>query len=308
MIEIEYPLLDWSFTRHKTLMECKLKYRRSYYSYWNGWQKDANAIQKHTYRLKKITNLEMLLGNKVHEYIDKIITSGFNRNLINEKVMFKTIWDDIEDAMQKSFSDYNIWYEKPKLVYMLHEVYYENNISNEKIADLKERLRRIIHNLFENMTFTNMIENKVHVQRDSEKYRFMKRNGVKIWVRMDLHYTNPINKTRTVVDWKNGKSTIDDRYQLALYAHFVSKAYKVNNLDNIEIRNEYLLNNESKSYILKQIDIDNMKELIKSSIEHMKGFLIDVEKNIPHEESCFEKTTNPNICSRCNFKEMCLVS
>ena len=304
----EYPSFDWSFTRHKTLMDCKLKYLRSYYSYWNGWRKDADAIKKHTYRLKKITNLEMLLGEKVHEYIEKIIESKFDRNLINEKVMFKTIWDDIERAVDKSFCDYNKWYEKPKSVPMLHEVYYENNIPGEKVADLKERLSMIIHNLFGNMTFTNMVQNKVHVQRDSEKYRFMNRDGIKIWLRMDLHYTNPINSTRTVVDWKSGKSNIQDRYQLALYSHFISRAYNIKNLDNIEIRNEYLLNNESKSYILKQVDIDNMKELINLSINHMQGYLAEVDENIPLEESCFDKTTNQSICNRCNFKEMCNVS
>ena len=248
------------------------------------------------------------MGNRVHDYIEKIIASDFDKNLMNEEVTFKAIWDDIEDAIEKSYRDYNLWYEKPKLFPMLHEVYYENNIPNEKVKDLKERLSRTIYNLFENRTFTNLIEKKIHVQRDSEKFRYMNRNGVKVWLRMDLHYTNFSNKIRTVVDWKTGKSNIDDRYQLALYAHFVSKAYNVHNLDNIEIRNEYLLNNESKSYTLKQIDIDNMKELIKSSIDYMQGYLANVDNNTPLEESCFDKTTNQTTCNRCNFKEMCGVS
>ncbi|MDQ0216849.1 CRISPR/Cas system-associated exonuclease Cas4 (RecB family) [Oikeobacillus pervagus] len=307
MIIKEYPEFSWSFSRHKTMMDCLKKYYLSYYGFHNGWLHNADAIKKHIYRLKKITNLEMILGSKVHEYIETLIHSNFHKDLMNPKVMFNTIWKDIEKTINSSFHQYNDWYEKPSKVQMLHEVYYENDIPNEKMADMKERLNTIVHNLFENETFQNMVKKKVKNQPDSEKYRYMNRDGVKIWVRLDLHYTDS-NNNRTIVDWKTGKSNKDDRYQLALYSHFISKAYNISDLSRIGIRNEYLLNNESKAYKVNQLDINNMKELINTSIEYMQSFLEDAEKNIPLDDSCFTKTANQSICSRCNFKEICNVS
>lgn len=219
--------------------------------------------------------------------------------------MFNVIWNEIELAIEHSYREYNKWYQRPNSVAMLHEIYYENDVPIEKIDGLKDKLIKITHNLFENITYTKMLQKEVNIQRDSEKYRFLNRNGIKVWLRMDLHYTDLMNSNRTVVDWKSGKTNKDDRYQLALYAHYVSKAYKMTNLNKIEIRNEYLLNNESKSYTLKQIDIDSMKDLIESSIGYMQSFLSEVDQNIPIEESMFEKTNNQSICSRCNFKEIC---
>lgn len=307
MIIKEYPEFSWSFSKHKTMMDCLKKYYLSYYGFHNGWLHNADAIKKHIYRLKKITNLEMMLGSKVHEYIEKMINSNFYKDLMNPKVMFNTIWKDIEKAINSSFHQYNEWYEKPSKVQMLHEVYYGNDVPSEKIADMKGKLNTIVDNLFENETFKSVVNRNVIVQPDSEKYRFMNRNGVKIWVRLDLHYIDS-NNARTVVDWKTGKSNTGDRYQLALYSHFISRAYNISDFPRIGIRNEYLLNNESKSYTINQIDIDGMKELINLSIENMQGYLEDVNKNIPLEDACFTKTNNKSICSRCNFKEICNVS
>jgi CRISPR/Cas system-associated exonuclease Cas4 (RecB family) len=307
MVIKEYPDFSWSFSRHKTMMDCLKKYFLSYYGSHNGWLRNADAINKHIYRLKKITNLEVILGSKVHEYIEKIIDSNFHKDLMNPNTMVKTIWKEIEKTINGSFNQYNEWYEKPSKVPMLHEVYYENDIPSEKLSDMKGKLNVIVHNLFENETFQSMVKRKVKVQSDSEKFRFMNRDGIKVWVRLDLHYTDS-NNYRTVVDWKSGKSNKDDRYQLALYSHFISRAYNISDLSRIGLRNEYLLTNESKSYKVNQIDIDNMKELINLSIEHMQGFLEDTEKNIPLEDSCFTKTANKSICSRCNFKEICNVS
>ena len=58
-------------------------------------------------------NLEMLLGELVHQYIEKVIKSDFNKNLISEKIMFNNILLEIEEVIDKSFRDYNRWYEKP---------------------------------------------------------------------------------------------------------------------------------------------------------------------------------------------------
>ncbi|WP_442598144.1 PD-(D/E)XK nuclease family protein [Neobacillus sp. D3-1R] len=304
MVIQEYPVFSWSNSRHKTALECAKKYYHSYYGFHNGWLKDSDAITKHIYRLKKLTNLEMFVGERVHKFIED--TAKGKHLFISEKEAFNHIWIQVEEVIDCSFSDYNKWFEKPSRINMLHEVYYEDNVSNEKISNLRERLIVVIHNLYENEIFVELLQKKINVHPHTEQFRFMSKDGIKIWLRVDLLYRDRITGDNLIlVDWKTGKSDDNDRNQLALYSHFVSKAYKVSELSKIKIRNEYLLNNESKSYSVKPIDIDNMKELINMSINYMQSFLEEVDKNIPLPSSCFSQTSNQEVCRRCNFKEMC---
>lgn len=302
----EYPEFSWSFSRHKTLLDCELKYYHSYYSSHNGWLMTMkDQVKKHTYRLKRLSNLEMVLGEQVHEYIEKMIDSKNEDNMFNEKDMYTHIWSNIERIINHSFSQYLQWYEKPKSVLMLHEVYYENNIPTDTLSTLKKRLEKIVNHLFQNETFLDVINNRVAVERDSEKFRYMINKGIKIWLKMDLYYTNPVTQKHTVVDWKTGKSSRDDRYQLSLYSNYISKSSSISDLDKIEIKNEYLLANESKSYSIKQVDINNMRSLVDISINQMKSYLKDCEGNIPLDITFFKKTTVESTCSKCNFKEIC---
>lgn len=82
----KYPEFSWSFSRHKTILECLLKYYYSYYGSHNGWLSSSDAITKHIYRLKKITTLDMLLGEQVHNYIEKIIASGLIKTLLMKRL------------------------------------------------------------------------------------------------------------------------------------------------------------------------------------------------------------------------------
>lgn len=282
-------------------MECPTKYFRSYYGSHNGWLKHADAITKHTYRLKKLTNLEMLLGDRLHKFIEDTAKSN---QIVKEKEAVEHIWTEIQSAIDSSFNNHNHWYERPSKYTMLQEVYYENEVSNEKLSGIRVKLEKIIHNLYQNEIFIKLVEKKIKINSDTEQFRFMNNNGIKIWLRLDLHYYDQ-SQSHVIIDWKSGNSDKDDRNQLALYSHFVSRAYAVKNLSKIKIRNEYLLTKESKSYSIGKIDIHNMRELINMSINHMQSFLVDVDKNIPIEASCFGKTINLNICNRCNFKEIC---
>ncbi|WP_430789124.1 hypothetical protein VBD025_02840 [Virgibacillus flavescens] len=40
----EYPEFSWSFTRHKTVMDCSVKYFLSYHAGHNGWLPTADVI------------------------------------------------------------------------------------------------------------------------------------------------------------------------------------------------------------------------------------------------------------------------
>ena len=62
-----YPDFSWSQSRRSTFRECPRKYYWHYYGSHNGWLDEATAEARQAWRLKKITNLYMVLGTIVHE-------------------------------------------------------------------------------------------------------------------------------------------------------------------------------------------------------------------------------------------------
>jgi CRISPR/Cas system-associated exonuclease Cas4 (RecB family) len=103
---------------------------------------------------------------------------------------------------------------------------------------------------------------------------------------------------------KTGKESEDDRKQLALYALYLSKEHSIP-IDDIVIRNEYLLSGTSREYVLTQFDIEAAKQVMNESIYSMQQFLEDKAYNKPLDIEYFETNTTMK-CNSCNYKEKCV--
>jgi len=106
-----------------------------------------------------------------------------------------------------------------------------------------------------------------------------------------------------VVDWKTGKESEDDRKQLAFYALFLSREHKIP-VEDIVLRNEYLLSGKSQEYQLTPFEIDSAQQLMNDSIYHMLNYLEDHVKNKPLDIEQFEMHQTKR-CYSCNFREKC---
>jgi hypothetical protein len=173
------------------------------------------------------------------------------------------------------------------------------------VNDIQERLDVCVKHFFTSKTFTDIMNKKQMKFVEAERFRFMNMNDVKVTIVMDFVYRDIEEGKWIIVGWKTGKESYEDRHHLALYALYLQKAFNVKNLDEIEIRNEYLLFGTNKSYKLNPIDLEKVQEMFGLSIEEMLNYLEDVEENKPYSLEYFQKTECEKKCDRCNYKELC---
>ncbi|ARI75892.1 PD-(D/E)XK nuclease family protein [Halobacillus mangrovi] len=312
MFEIKpYPEFSWSLSRHKTMLTCLRKYAYDYYLSHNGWLSHADTLAKQTYRLKKITNLEMHFGSVVHDLIYQIIQNvRFDKQIPSEEAVMDEIRHHLNRGFIESTRKEHLWHHRPKHYTMLHEIYYSqsNTLPDSKIKKITDRLSATVKNFFASQSFSDVLKKDQMKFVDSESFRYMKADGVKIFVVMDLVYKD-LNKNKwIIVDWKTGKSSDEDRNQLALYALYIKQKHNIASIDDIVIRNEYLLEGTHVEHQLKEQDLINVQLLFQSSMEQMKSYLKEPEKNRPLPINHFPMQDNPHICARCNYQELCFPS
>ncbi|SIS40423.1 PD-(D/E)XK nuclease family protein [Salimicrobium flavidum] len=302
----KYPELSWSIARHKTLMTCARKYAYHYYTSHNGWLSDIDSLPQQTYRLKKITNLEMHFGSMVHDAIEKAVDHyRKTAELPDEEKMKDFIRHGLNLAYRDSYKREFAWWRRPKDYTMLHEVYYGDTVPEEKIDKIKFRLDTVLKNFFASPTFRDMLNMDKTDFIESEKFRYLRIDGVKVWVVMDLLYYHFDTGKWIIVDWKTGKQADEDRNQLALYALYVKHTFPVESLDDIVIRNEYLLDGETQEYQLSEQDLSQVQNIFERSLQEMEQYMEDTEENAPKPLASFPMQQNLRICASCNFQELC---
>ncbi|WP_163527612.1 PD-(D/E)XK nuclease family protein [Halobacillus ihumii] len=306
-----FPELSWSLSRHKTMLTCLRKYAYDYYVSHNGWLASGESLSQQAYRLKKITNLEMHFGSIVHDLIYQIIQDVLHDKEIPSE---EAVVDEIRHHLNKGFIEStrkeHLWQTRPKHYTMLHEIYYSqtNTLPESKTKKITDRLHTTVKNFFASQSFADVLNKENMRFIESEKFRYMKVDGIKIFVVMDLVYKDLQQGKWVIVDWKTGKSSEEDRNQLALYALYLQQKYNIESLDDIVIRNEYLLEGTNVEHQLTSHDLVNVQRLYQISMEQMQNYLLDSNQNQPLPIEQFPMQDNPRICAHCNYQELCFPS
>ncbi|WP_078553930.1 RecB family exonuclease [Bacillus alkalicellulosilyticus] len=301
-----YPEFSWSHSRHKTLFECAKKYGFHYYFSHNGWLNGSSDQAKEAYRLKKITNLPIHFGEIVHDIIEKVIRNFIKTGLIpEEEQLTKVVRQGLNQAFIDSVRNKELWFQKPSRYKMLHEIYYSGSLQAHDKQRIEERLEACLKHFLASETFTEVTTNKNLTFIEAEQFHTMMINQVKVYVVMDFLYHDLKRDKWIIVDWKTGKESADDQKQLALYALYVKENRRIP-LEQIEIRNEYLVSGTSKTYQVTEADIEALRKQIELSVVEMNKYVIDEDTNQPVELSFFKKTEHEKKCQSCNYKQICL--
>ena len=307
MFEIKkYPQFSWSLSRHKTLQSCQRKYAYDYYVSHNGWlQYNVSPEAQHAYRLKKLQHLPMFFGHVAHGIIEETIMMILRYNEVPDvTTLIERARRKLNDAYIQSKNE-AAWAAKPSRSTMLYDMYYNGNLNREEVAIYQERLHIIFENFLNSYTVQQLRQNREFIDlQQAEEFRTIKLNDITVYLVMDILYKDRRTDQWVIVDWKTGKSTADDRQQLALYAYYVHKTLRVP-LEQIEVRNEYLLEARHVNTQLDDIDLDVFMHLYSDSVRLMKSFQADILTNEPVELEDFACTEFVNRCEKCNYKQMC---
>lgn len=299
----KFPEKSWSISKMKVIQNCLREYYYTYYGSHNGWLYEASEEQKIAWRLKKLTNITLMLGEKLHELIKEIIKSESEAN--SEKIQLY-IRNKLNIAVKNSIEKFKTgeWDEYPKGE-MLQEYYYGEKLEVQKINEIKEKLESCANGFIISKTYEeirNTAKRVVEVDEGNFDYIIVK--GVKVYALLDLLYIDK-NDNYVIVDWKTGKISEHDEEQLMVYILYVMDKYNIP-IERIKCRVEYLLLNESLEYKFKKEDAEKVKEKIEMDLNVINVLLLNEELNIPKPKEEFLKCESLSKCRKCKFKRLCM--
>ncbi len=293
-------LFSWSKSRDEKIRECPRQYYYHHYGSWGGWERGGDPKSREIYILKNLKSRHMWLGEVVHHTIENFLkTFQQYGEASSEKFL-----EGITQEMRRDFcaSRSKQYRETPGKILGLYEHEYEQNVSDQKWAEVHDNARRCFTN-FANIVFPNTIKpipiKNWRLIETMQKFDF---EGSLVYVKIDFAYED--DEGLKVVDWKTGKSEdVDNEIQLDCYGMFSKEYFKIptERVQTVECNV-----NVVKSTVRPMIEakIDFAKHYIRNSIAAMKRYLVDEKANTAREED-FPFTENEQTCRFCNFKKIC---
>jgi hypothetical protein len=111
---IDYPEKSWSISKMKVIDNCFREYYYTYYGSHNGWLYESTDEQKTSWRLKKLTNIWIMFGDKLHQLIKDLINDDGSQ--INTEQMKEYMRTKLNLGVKESLKKYRSgeWDEYPK--------------------------------------------------------------------------------------------------------------------------------------------------------------------------------------------------
>ena len=294
---------SWSFSRHRTFNTCKRKYYYNHYGIWGGWKDDADEETKKLYMLKQMTSLPMLAGSLVHKEVQRILESvrkgwSLPQDKAETEVVnnFKRAWRESKNME---------WQEKPKWKTNLYEHYYNKELSDERLLEIKDVMIDSIKGFYDSDSFSFIKTLAPTEWLSIEELDSFEIEGTKIWVKLDFAARH--GERAYIYDWKTGREVKEDENQLAVYTLYAMEKWGVE-LKQVRLFDVYLMKQIPVKVKPTAVLINNVKHIIQQSINGMKSLLDDVTENeasIENFPKVDDATKDSWPCSYCNFKEMC---
>ena len=297
-----FPDFSWSQSRRAMFRECPRKYFWNYYGSHNGWLDDASDEARAAWRLKKISNLHMTLGNVVHE----IAASALGRvrggeqppsgpELIEEgRGRLNRIW--------VLSQQHEAWERSPGRHPMLMEFYRGNGPSGDLVQQIRDRLYDCLRHLPESESFREAVEAPRVEIREVDRLDFVELEGVKLYAQPDLLYR--LGDAWRIVDWKTGGRAGGHAPQLRTYALYLRMRGDLPPGPIIG-RLEYLKDGEALSLPISDRDVAEERQAILDSVAAMRTYLEDPIRNAPKARESFPLAEDRRRCPTCNFYELC---
>lgn len=299
----KYPEKSWSISKMKVIEGCYREYYYTYYGSHNGWLKDASLEAKLSWRLKKLSNIWLIFGDKLHIVISKILKSNSKDIKTSELVnyMRKTLNNVVFESKEKYES--GSWDEYPKGE-MLQEYYYNGKLNSKDILEIKRRIEDCSKNFLLCKTYKDLLRDDCKLlEADEGKFEYIFIHGIKVFTLIDSLYIDK-DGYYVIVDWKTGQPSEYDKEQLLIYSIYVMERYGVS-LDKIKGRLEYLLNGEGIEYEFSLEEIEEIKNRVKKDLLVIDNFLQDPINNEPKSKVFFRKCDNYKKCNSCKYKKLC---
>lgn len=299
----EYPEWSWSFSRQQTFLSCQRRYYYNYYRSHNGWEYNAKAEAVLAYRLKKLTNIYLVLGDAVHKVAEQMVPRVLEgRGVLDADVVEEEIRRHLRRVWKSSRDEQELFLKRPNRVDMLHEFYYGLGVSDATIARINQRVKEVSQALVRSPIWELLIAPGTELI-SCEQFDTFPIGDTPCYAVPDLLFKTQAGQW-IIVDWKTGEEVEDNREQVALYALYVLRKHGVDR-EQIVARLEYLNEKTTRELVFSLADLEHVETLALASMEQMQRLLKDTDQNIPKGKEEFALTEAKDHCFWCNFYELC---
>ena len=297
-----YPDFSWSQSRRSTFRECPRKYFWYYYGSHNGWLDEAAEEARRAWRLKKITNLHMVLGTIVHglaaDAILRVRGGGATpdaADLIEEgRGRLNRAW-----LMSQQREE---WERRPGQVTMMMEFYRGSGPSRDLIETIRDKLYSCLRHLVSSESFREAVEAPTVEVKEVDRLDYIELDGVKVYAQPDLLYR--LGDAWRIVDWKTGDRHASHAPQLRTYAVYLQERGDLPKGPVIG-RLEYLGTGDATSIPISDRDCAEERRTMADSVAAMRTYLADPIRNEALPRERFPLREDTRYCPRCPFFELC---
>lgn len=281
--------LSWSISRHETFTTCRRKYYHNYYASFEVGEID---------RLKKLSNLDLWVGNLVHDTIEVFLKTHTKE--ITAEGQVELIRRVTHGQMPQ---DWGFSVAKAKK-FRLFEHEYGVEVSAEDKAVRVGLVQRCLRSFFA----SEILREAVAVGRNNwlsiDELKDYMVDGVKVYAAMDFAYRLPGGRVR-IVDWKTGRSVGRmNKVQLAGYALLALQQGWAAKPEDVDTTLAYLAVPDYKTRTMTAEIIADARDLIRESAATMASFAAAPGDNTAAMAD-FPMTENKWACRRCPFQRVC---
>ncbi|MDR3011702.1 MAG: PD-(D/E)XK nuclease family protein [Chitinispirillales bacterium] len=282
------PILGWSISRFETFDKCKRQY---FYQYYSKYVRGV-PIYKIT-KLKELTTVPLEVGSAVHDCMEALLARLQKSDSTIDEGKFLKFADD---KLREYFSSKTFI-----------EIYY-NQTAELDFQAASEKVRVCLENFLGgpcfNWLYMRALINKTGWMIEPPGYGETRLNGLKAYCKMDFLF--PVEDEVYILDWKTGaKDPAKHAAQLMGYAVAANSNFSIP-WNRIYPKIVYLY----PQYDELEISVGEQEpeiffQRIKEQTEMMYAYCKNVEQNIPHDISKFERSPSPTMCRNCKFQELC---
>lgn len=296
----QLPTLSWSFSKKTHFDSC-----RRHYFYHRFWTQDPK-LKWWIYEMRNLTTLTMLRGQVVHD----VIAEALKAIRLGQTVSAKTARDNVTALLRFRYGDSarRLWHidnrppgRKQSEITSLLEHYYKFPNMNDRARDAQQSAWGCVTRLVESDFWANIAGSSPSdwVEIEDESFPSFDLDGIKIYTRIDFAHSNGSN---TIIDWKTGAQSDQDRRQLMLYSLYAQSKWEWDPLET-KLAAVYLqpdLTIDTFSPTLS--DLAALHDEVKVSFEQM----MELEPAYgPADINLFPMTTETRNCAWCRFMGVC---
>ncbi|MHA1251869.1 MAG: PD-(D/E)XK nuclease family protein [Candidatus Helarchaeota archaeon] len=308
--------MKWSFSKSKIFLQCQRKW---FYSeiFANANTKDLS--RRRAYKLKQLQSISAWRGSLVDKVIEKLIIPKINRKMkiVPEEVIkyaINLMREQIDFGMNNRYLEEGITKSNSGDKYCaFYDLRYKSKLDKNDLLKAEKEIKTALTNLLNSKLIKNLLYRASYLI--PQRPLTVKYAGSTISCTPDLiafYYQKP----PLIIDWKvHTFGDMDYKLQLGIYAFILSKIkphkdflkYDQNLLrdpKNYRLIEFQLLRNKIKEYKLSEQDIIDIQDYIFVSLTQMKR-LIGNMRNYDLSADKFMTAYSPDICMRCQFREIC---